>query len=200
MSSTNRGYDRHASDYYVTPIQPIYDFFNAFLAAESEAPEYIKIIQQPDKGVWLDPCAGGDEKHPMSYPTVIRDLFDPYSLNTLDIREDSLARDKGDYLKLKLAFKPNFIITNPPFYLAKEIIEKALDDVADGGYVIMLLRLNFLGSRGRYEFWQKHMPKYIFVHHQRMSFTENKATDSIEYAHFVWQKGFNPDCSELAII
>ena len=32
------------------------------------------------------------------------------------------------------------------------------------------------------------MPKYIFVHHQRMSFTEDKKTDSIEYAHFVWQK------------
>lgn len=53
----------------------------------------------------------------------------------------------------------------------------------------MLLRLNFLGSKQRKEFWDKFPPKWIYVHHKRMSFTDNGATDSIEYAHFVWRVG-----------
>ena len=30
MSSTARGYDRHASDYYITPVPKILDFLNEF--------------------------------------------------------------------------------------------------------------------------------------------------------------------------
>jgi hypothetical protein len=47
MSSTLRGYDRHKSDYYVTPIKQIVKFLNEFQKIE-------KI-----NGVILDPCAGG---------------------------------------------------------------------------------------------------------------------------------------------
>ena len=37
MSSTNRGYDRHTADYYVTPKQPINDFLSIFLSIEDIA-------------------------------------------------------------------------------------------------------------------------------------------------------------------
>ena len=47
MSSTNRGYDRHTADYYVTPKQPIKDFLS------------IEGIKRPDRMNWLDPCCGG---------------------------------------------------------------------------------------------------------------------------------------------
>jgi len=77
------------------------------------------------------------------------------------------------------------IITNPPFYIAQEIAEKAL---AEGDVVIMLQRLNWLGSHKRRKFWAAHMPSDVFVHHRRISFTGGK-TDSIEYAHFVWRPG-----------
>jgi hypothetical protein len=51
MSSTNRGYDRHTSDYYVTPQKPIKEFLSAFLQEED--------VSRPDRLMWLDPCAGG---------------------------------------------------------------------------------------------------------------------------------------------
>jgi hypothetical protein len=180
-------------------MQPIREFLSAFLHAEDREPDYKKIIQDPSKAKWLDPCAGGDTKHPMSYYQVIADSFEPAVLDTMDIREDSLAETKADYLATPM-LGYDIIITNPPFYLAKEIIEKALSEVNDGGYVIMLLRLNFLGSKGRYEFWDKYPAKHIFVHHQRMSFTDKGGTDSIEYAHFVWQKGHKPETMKLEII
>lgn len=43
-------------------------------------------------------------------------------------------------------------LTNPPFSLAKEFIKKAL---THSSTVIMLTRVNFLGSGGRVEFWKE---------------------------------------------
>lgn len=44
------------------------------------------------------------------------------------------------------------------------------------------------------------MPKYCYVHHKRMGFTDDGKTDSIEYAHFVWQKGVSWAYTRLYLI
>lgn len=201
MSSTNRGYERHKTDYYVTPLSPIKDFLSEFLldCEDEEIEGWYSISQRPDRLLWLDPCAGGDTSHPMSYPTVLEDTFG-VTPETIDIRPDSLAETKADYLTTKLKYKPNIIITNPPFYLAKEIIIKALEDVAENGFVIMLLRLNFFGSKERKKFFEKYMPIRAYVHSRRFSFTNGKKTDSIEYMHAVWQKGNYPEYTKIKII
>jgi hypothetical protein len=192
MSSTNRSSarDKHIADYYITPTVEIEKFLSAFLIDEK--------IDSPDELFTLDPCGGGDATHPMSYPTVLEKVgIYPH---TIDIREDSLANRKGDFLQMNDLEKYDIIITNPPFNIALDIIKKSLAVVKDGGYVIMLLRLNFFGSKGRFNFWCDNMPKYAYVHHQRMSFTENGSTDSIEYMHCVWVKGENPLFTKLSII
>ena len=79
MSSTNRGGDRHVSDYYVTPKYEIKKFLKEFLSHNEIASDY----------VILDPSAGGDSIHDMSYPSVLSKYFN--NIVTLDIREDSLA-------------------------------------------------------------------------------------------------------------
>lgn len=203
MSSTNRGYDRHKVDYYVTPQDAILTFFSYWL--DDLMGEYhndnLDVGTNPDKCCWLDPCAGGDTKHKMSYPEVISREFDPDVLTTIDIRQDSLAEIKEDYLNIEIT--PNYydvIITNPPFYLAREIIEKALYDVKEDGYVVMLLRLNFFGSNQRLDFWQKKLPVWSYVHHRRFSFTDDGKTDSIEYMHAVWRKNYEPDFTMLKVI
>lgn len=183
MSSTNRGYERHKSDYYVTPHQPIREMLSVFLVEEK--------IDIPDKLLWLDPCAGGDIINEMSYPAVLEQEFGVVP-TTIDEREDSRAEIKQKYEQVELGFAPDIIITNPPFYSALEIIKKALQDVTEDGYVIMLLRLNFWGSKTRRPFFEKNMPTYCYIHPRRMSFTPDGKTDSIEYAHFVWIKNKNP--------
>lgn len=186
MSSTNRGYDRHKSDYYVTPVDKIVEFLAAWMEDENNQEDYSVLANRPDKLAWLDCCAGGDAKHPMSYPAALEQIG--VYPQTVDIREDSLADWKVNYLEMEPE-RWDVIITNPPFYAAQEIIEKALSEVSDGGYVVMLLRLNFLGSKQRKQFWENNPAKKIYVHHRRMSFTGGP-TDSIEYAHFVWQRGY----------
>lgn len=190
MSSTNRSNARksHVSDYYITPIDKIIDFLKAFEEVEGMF-----------KGRILDNCAGGDTKHPMSYPMALKKCG-YINIDTIDIREDSLAEIKGDYLEIDCKNTYDVIITNPPFNLARPIIEKALDDVRDDGFVIMLLRLNFFGGQLRKDMWDKQMPKYSFVHHRRISFTDDGKTDSIEYQHCVWQKGYYPEFTKLKVL
>lgn len=64
----------------------------------------------------------------------------------------------------------------------------------------MLLRLNYVGSRQREEFWRKNPPYAVYAHTRRMSFTEDGKTDSIEYAHYVWKKGISPKHAKFHII
>lgn len=189
MSSTNRGNNRHASDYYVTPIQPIVDFFKA--AQEDLGDLFVPTLP-------LDPCAGGDPKHDMSYPVAIHKVWPQLNTTTIDIRPDSRATFIGDYLQHKLTTPHDFICSNPPFVLALEFIEKALAE--SSAWVAMLLRLNFFGTEKRQSFWQKHMPAMTYVHARRMSFTEDGKTDSIEYMHCLWCVEYFPKFTQLRTI
>lgn len=194
MSSTNRGYDRHKTDYYVTPEAPVREFLSEFLLDAQ--------IDRPDRLSWLDPCCGGDEKHEATYAKIIEEEFDPAVLHTMDIREDSHAEEIGNFLEQDFLpkEKPDIIISNPPFLYAREFIEKSLEVVQEGGYVIFLLRLNFFGSKARKDLFEKNMPVACYIHHKRISFTENGSTDSIEYAHFVWRKGSNPEFCKTKLL
>ena len=78
----------------------------------------------------------------------------------------------------------DLIFTNPPFSLAQEFIKHSLPRC---NTCIMLLRLNFLGSKKRYKFWTENPPSALFVLSKRPSFT-GTGTDATEYAWFVWDK------------
>jgi hypothetical protein len=196
MSSTNRSKarDSHIADYYVTPVASILDFFMEFWSDNPQLDFSAKKV--------LDPCAGGDANHPMSYPEAIKkyDFDFPPTISTTDIRPDSLAAVKVDYLLYDVTNKYDVIITNPPFNIAMDVIKKALTDVKPGGLVIMLLRLNFFGSRERSEWFQKFMPTWCYVHSKRMKFLNTGGTDSIEYMHAVWVCGSYPRFTQLRVI
>ncbi len=198
MSSTSRGSIRSASDYYATPQWAIAEFLEAIT---TDAPSLFGDDLASHDLAILDPCAGGDRKNLMAYPSAIK-KFKTWNPNiyTMDIRLDSRAKIKADYLKSDVSLNPDIIITNPPFSLALEITQKALRDVRDGGLVIMLQRLNWFGGQKRKAFWQENMPVACYIHSKRMAFSDASGTDSIEYAHFVWQKGQNPKFTQTKII
>lgn len=190
MSSTNRGSVRETSDYYATPQNVISDALKKFF--ELEYMDSVKYI--------LDPCAGGNAENETHYYTdmpYVKVLREEYGMNpdTMDIREDSLADAKTDFLKVSPDKKLyDLVITNPPFAIAEEVIRHSLEFCKNGKFVIMLLRLNFLEGLKRKDLFDNYMPKYIFVHRRRIDFTRNlktgkHGTDSVAYAHFVWQKG-----------
>ena len=187
MSSTNRGTVRNADDYYVTPHWLIEDFLAAF--AENNI-----LVCSPDENPRvLDPSAGGCEQYPMSYPTVLEQ--EGFTVESWDIREDSRANLTGvNFLNVPSyeSIKYDMIITNPPFNQAQAFTEHALEMVKEGGLVIMLQRLNWLGSQKRKPMWQKLPLAAVYVHSKRPGFDPAKPskTDSTEYAHFVFCKGY----------
>ncbi|ENN97514.1 MULTISPECIES: hypothetical protein [Pseudoalteromonas] len=187
MSSTNRGTQRNADDYYVTPHWLIEDF----LAALSENCRFN--FDEQAYPLILDPSAGGCDKYEMSYPTVLEKHG--FNVNSWDIREDSRANLTGvNFLNVPSyeSRKYDMIITNPPFNIAQEFTEHALKMVPNGGLVIMLQRLNWLGSQKRKPMWQKLPLAAVYVHSKRPGFDPQKPskTDSTEYAHFVFCKGY----------
>lgn len=74
------------------------------------------------------------------------------------------------------------IVTNPPFSLAFEFCQHAFDY---SEHVFLLLRLNFLASAKRKEWFQAHEPDAIFVLCKRPDFTGGGG-DSCDYAWFYW--------------
>lgn len=159
------------------------------------------------RGRWLEPCAGegailnavhdwiDEEKRglPPTWDCVeIRregaDYLDRMSKNpTCPIDIDSVWH--GDYLTwdCRPAGKYDVVISNPPFSIAMEIIQKSFQ--LTNGHVVMLQRLNFLGSKKRAPFWWKYPPDIYVLGMNRPSFKADGSTDSIEYGWFVWPPG-----------
>lgn len=78
----------------------------------------------------------------------------------------------------------DLILTNPPFGIAQEFIDHS---IAHAQTVIMLLRINYLGSISRHEWWKQNAPTSLFVLSKRPSFT-GMGTDATDYAWYVWDK------------
>lgn len=195
MSSTLRGYDRHKSDYYVTPDWIIDELFDSI-------PE---LFDEMDGRIALDPCAGGGivnntQAFGMPYPEALKRRGWKH-IHTMDIREDSLAEIKHDFLQWDTKIDYDLIITNPPFAIAEEITRKALS-LADpeSGKVIMLQRLNWLGSASRDDFFTEYPPSLIVMHAKRPSFGGTTSTDSVEYAHFIWDNADKSGCTQFVRI
>jgi hypothetical protein len=185
MSSTARTQDRNSDDYYVTPHWVIESFLNATNPCNPDCKRPLALGCKI-----LDPSAGGCEQYEMSYPKVLGQ-FGHKHVDTWDIRPDSKAQYREiDFLQTKGEGRYDTVITNPPFKFAEQFVYKALEHVNNNGLVIMLQRLNWLGSLKRFEMWSSLPLNSVFVHHKRPGFNPKKpsATDSIEYAHFVFYK------------
>lgn len=102
-----------------------------------------------------------------------------------------------------LAGSHHWVITNPPFKLAQEFIERAMT-VAKCG-VAILARTVFLESVGRYEaLFRNNPPTYFAQFTERVPMVkgrvDRKASTATGYAWFVWNKEERRSSSELVWI
>ena len=112
-----------------------------------------------------------------------------------------------DYLTWETDKKFDCIITNPPYSLAKEFVEKSMPLLNDGydedgcpnGQLIMFLKIQFLEGAKRKELFEKYPPKYIYVFRNRMATWNNgepldpngkRWATTMCHAWFCWEKGF----------
>lgn len=157
MSSANRSGDRLERDQYQTPLWAI----NAVLP----------YFQWSKISTVLEPCKG-DGHIWNSLPPKVKRTW----------REIAQGRD---YLRWTPKNEFDLILTNPPFSLGMEFLQKSLTEAQTVAY---LFRVNFLGSIERAEFWEKNLPDHMLVLYPRPSFVFG-GTDSTEYAWFIWDRG-----------
>lgn len=173
MSTTR---DRVDDDFYATP----HETTDAILNKE--------VLE----GSILEPACG--QGH-------ISKLLHKYYPNSEIVSTDLVNRGYGegniDFLTYDFKRKFDNVITNPPFALAKEFIEKAIS-IANNK-VIMFAKIQLLESQKRYELFQKYPPKYIYVFVERQNPWRDgspvdekgkKWASTMCFAWFVWEIGY----------
>lgn len=84
------------------------------------------------------------------------------------------------------------VFGNPPFSLAVEHIGLALDLLKPGSRISMLLKMNFLCSKGRaIGFWPRRQLRWLRPFDTRPKFIVGGSSDNNEYALFTWEVGFD---------
>jgi len=192
MSSTNRGSKRSPADNYGTPGWCVHRLLD-------EPPEVLKTVGKN----WIEPCAGDGniikavedwhnirgEKPPTFDAVELRKVCRKKIMKRPSYRTLYCPQDFLEWQPPKTRY--DVCITNPPFWCAQPILEKCL---SISKVVILLLRLNYVGSEKRHEFMRSAMPNDTLVLPNRPAFSKNKqgklGTDSIEYAWFVWDSAF----------
>jgi hypothetical protein len=117
-----------------------------------------------------------------------------YDLVKIDFLKCFITFEEGTNVYVtplfSLGFRPDHIITNPPYNKSLEFVLKALEIARRK--VAMLLRIDFLGSKKRYEgLFKDHPPARIHVFFRRISFGRTAKVDMLYHAWFVWEKGWN---------
>ena len=177
MSTTR---ERANYDYYATPYQ----------ATEMLLDE-VKF-----SGNFLEPCVGGGH-----IVDIIKRYYPDECVYGVDIVDRGYPNTLvADFLKYDfLGQKFDNVVTNPPFSLAQEFLEKSMEVVNDGGKIAMFLKIQFLEGAKRREMFKKYPPKYIYVFVKRQAPWNNGSpvdenskpwSSTMCFAWFVWEKGF----------
>ena len=177
LGSSNHALEnREAFDYYAT---------------DPKAVEMLLELEQFAPVIWEPACGEGHiskvlQAHGyevISTDLVYRGFGDP---EPLDFLKETLDGFEGD------------IITNPPYSVALEFVQRALESIRPGGKVAMFLKVQFLEGQKRGAFFKDTPPRTVYISRSRLSCAKNgdfeRFPDSaIAYAWYVWEKGFTGD-------
>lgn len=127
----------------------------------------------------------------------LKELLPNFDIISTDLINRGYGIGGVDFLTHDYKRKFNTVITNPPFSLAKEFIEKGLE-VSDK-YVIMLCKIQLLEGVKRKDMFLNTPLKYVYVHTTRQAtWKDGNPTDSkgrkwattMCLAWFVWDKEY----------
>lgn len=163
-----------------------------FYATDPIAAKLLLEVEEFSKNIWE--CACG-QKH-------LANVFENagFNVRSSDI-VDRCGNEIYDFLSSDNTSWNGDVITNPPYKLAKEFIEKAIDIIPEGRKVAMFLKIQFLEGKERKKLFQKYPPKVIYVSSSRILCAKNAEFEAMKagggsavaYAWYVWEKGYHGD-------
>lgn len=174
--------NRVSHDYYATP-EHVVPFF--LQHANVESAKNILDIGCGD-GVW---------------GKAVRKVNPYANITGIDIQafEKSDAYDQWiveqDYLKWNTPLKFDLVVSNPPFKYWRNIVHKAMNELIDGGYLSLFLRLQCLESKKSADIFAKYPLKAVLVSVSRVPFLlkNGGVGNKSAYAQYIWQKGWDGD-------
>ena len=160
---------------------------NDYYATDPNAIDYLLMEEEFSNNIWEPACGVGNMSKRLKeygYNVLSTDLImrDNYADKLIDFLQEDVKEYDGD------------IITNPPYSLACEFIEKSLSIIKPNHKVAMFLKLTALEGQSRYNrIYKNNPPRTIYVFIRRIECAKNnvfQGTSAVCYAWFVWQKGF----------
>ena len=155
-------------------------------------PDSTKALLEVEEIIYpaLEPACG--EGH-------IAKLLDPYKTKSFDLVDRGYGNGGVDFLTNNFIEKYSTVITNPPFNLFQEFVEKALTIVTHK--VIMFGKLQALEGKKRATFMQNSPLKTVYVFKSRQQPLRNGSeldeltgkkmnSSTMAFAWFVWEKGY----------
>lgn len=193
----------------------IYVTLGASNHVEEERQEHDYYATHPSATEWL--C---------SLETFSKDILEPacgeghiskvlekhgYNVESFDLIDRGYGEGGIDFLQYNEVVDKD-IVSNPPYKLAQEFIEHAMEIVTEGHKVAMFLKLTFLESSGRKKLFKKYPPKKIWVSSSRIPCGKNgdfydrdkdgnikydksgnpkEISSAVCYAWFIFEKGYH---------
>jgi hypothetical protein len=167
---------------------------NDFYATHPDSTKAILAVEELSGSVLEPACGEGHISKEIieKYPSI-----ELYSCDLVD-RGYGLPRN-SDFIKAEMTQGAvDIVITNPPFNLFQEFVEKALE--VSRKKVIMFGKLQALEGQKRATFLQKTPLKYVYVFKKRQQpmrngksndeITGKKMSSTMAFAWFVWEIGY----------
>lgn len=170
-SSTLSSYNREENDFYAT--EPI-------------AVELLLEKEQFGNKIWEVACGKGHISEVL--------INHGYDVKSTDLIDRGYSRFNGVVDMLDIKEIDCDVITNPPYHNVVKYVEHLLNVTKEGRKIALFLKIQFLESKSRYEFFKKYPPYKIYVASSRLNcarggkFEDYKST-AVCYAWFVWIKG-----------
>lgn len=163
---------------------------NDYYATDPKSVEALLKLESFNHYIWEPACGAGHISKVLEkagYDVISSDL----------IYRGYGEKESLDFLEYKDQIEDD-IITNPPYSLAQEFVEKSLEITKPGAKIAMLLKIQFLEGKARAKLFKKYPPKVIYVFSERQVCAKNGEFEKIKgsavcYAWFIWEKGFKGD-------
>lgn len=162
--------ERQAEDYYATDPKAVH----LLCQLEKFAPN----IREPACWEWHV----SDVLKWYWYNVLSSDIVDRWYWEVIDFMMDGRVFD-GD------------IVTNPPYSIWKEFVEKALNSINNGSKIAMFLKLQFLEWKARKKLFEKNPPKVVYISSSRLKCAKNwnfvdVGSSAVAYCWYIWEKWY----------
>lgn len=171
LSTTWHPEQRAEDDFYTTDPKALWTLANYF---------------NLPKVVWEPACGTGNLSKVLEKICV--------KVYSSDLKDRGYGETGVDFLQCdRVPEGVTCIITNPPYKLASEFIEHAMDILPIGGTYIALMNLSYLAGKQRYrEIYARHILERIYIHTGRINCYRNGlnhgGSSPVNYAWYLFRK------------